>query len=88
MRVVWQTRAPRKTYGDGVLDLVSSMDAEPVVVDSNVSGRVDMVPLVNRLYEEFGAEAVCVISNPRVTKKVVFDLECRGVPAFGPIFDS
>ena len=88
MRVVWQTRAPRKTYGDGVLDLVSRMDSEPVVIDTNVSGRVDMVPLVNQLYEEFGAEAVCVISNPKVTKKVVFDLECRGVPAFGPIFDS
>lgn len=88
MRVVWQTRAPKRTYGDGVLELVSRMDADPVIIDTNSSGRVDMVPLVGKLYEEFDAEAVCVISNPRVTKQVVFDLECRGVPAFGPIFDS
>ena len=88
MRVVWQTRAPAKTYGEGILDLVGRMDPDPLVIDTNVSGRVDMVPVVRGLYEEFGAEAVCVISNPRLTKKVVFELEAKGVPAFGPIFDS
>lgn len=33
-------------------------------------------------------EAVIVISNPKVTRKVVYGLECRGVPAYGVIFDS
>lgn len=88
MRVVWQTRAPGRTYGQGILDLVGRMDPDPLVIDSNVSGRVDMVPVVRELFGEFGAEAVCVISNPGVTKKVVFELEAQGVPAFGPIFDS
>ncbi|KAK0629468.1 hypothetical protein B0T17DRAFT_489167 [Bombardia bombarda] len=33
-------------------------------------------------------EAVVIISNQKVTKKVVYGLESRGVPAFGAIFDS
>ena len=33
-------------------------------------------------------EAVFVVSNQKVTEKVVYALERRGVPAFGPVFDS
>ncbi|KAK3369930.1 hypothetical protein B0H63DRAFT_485788 [Podospora didyma] len=33
-------------------------------------------------------EAVVVISNQKLTKKVVYGLETRGVPAYGAIFDS
>ncbi|KAB8073943.1 hypothetical protein BDV29DRAFT_131239 [Aspergillus leporis] len=88
LRVVWQTRAPLKTYGQGILDLVSMMDANPYIIDTNQSGRVDMVPIIRQLFREFDAEAVCVISNPFVTKSVVYELESKGIPAFGPIFDS
>ncbi|PWY67175.1 integral membrane protein TmpA [Aspergillus heteromorphus CBS 117.55] len=88
LRVVWQTRAPLKTYGEDILNLVSEMDANPVVIDTNQAGRVDMVPIIRRMVQEFDAEAVCVISNPVMTKRVVFELESRGIPAFGPIFDS
>lgn len=33
-------------------------------------------------------EAVVVISNQKVTRKVVYGLESRGLPAYGAIFDS
>jgi len=33
-------------------------------------------------------EAVVVISNQKVTEKIVYGLESRGVPAYGAIFDS
>lgn len=33
-------------------------------------------------------EAVIVISNPKVTRKIVYGMEARGVPAYGVIFDS
>ncbi|KAF6822264.1 integral membrane protein [Colletotrichum plurivorum] len=33
-------------------------------------------------------EAVVIISNQKVTRKVVYGLESRGVPAYGAIFDS
>ncbi|KAE8410790.1 hypothetical protein BDV36DRAFT_276671 [Aspergillus pseudocaelatus] len=88
LRVVWQTRTPLKTYGQGIIDLVSKMDADPYIINTRESGRIDMVPIIRQLYKEFDAEAVCVISNPFVTKKVVYELESGGIPAFGPIFDS
>ncbi|KAK3898143.1 hypothetical protein C8A05DRAFT_38278 [Staphylotrichum tortipilum] len=88
MRVVWQTRSPLKTYGQRTLDLVRVMDEKAVVIDTDVSGRVDMLPVVLRLVREFGAEAVCVISNQPMTQSLVYSLETRGIPAYGPVFDS
>ncbi|KAK0735093.1 hypothetical protein B0T26DRAFT_737545 [Lasiosphaeria miniovina] len=88
VRVVWQTKSPLKTYGQRTLDLVGRLDAEPMIFDTSHTGRVDMLPVVFRLYKEFGAEAVCIISNPKVTSSLAFDLESRGIPAFGPILDS
>lgn len=88
MRVIWQTKSPLRTYGQRTLDLVSRMDAEPLIIDTSVTGRVAMLPIVLRLYKEFEAEAVCVISNPKMTKSLVYGLETRGIAAYGPIFDS
>ncbi|KAJ9200297.1 hypothetical protein DTO166G4_3297 [Paecilomyces variotii] len=88
LRVVWQTRSPLQTYGQGVLDLVARMDSNAVILDTSKTGRTDMTPLIQQLAAEFEAEAVCVISNPVLTKKLVYNLEARGVPAYGPIFDS
>jgi len=88
MRVIWQTKAPLQTYGARTLDLVRRMDSDPVIMDSSVTGRVNMLPIILKLYREFGAEAVAIISNVKMTKSLVFDLESRGIPALGPIFDS
>lgn len=89
MRVVWQTRSPEKTYGPRTLELVKKMDENPVIIDTSSKGqRQDMLPVVLRLCREFDAEAVCVISNPRMTKDLVYGLESRGILAYGPIFDS
>ncbi|KAJ5653946.1 hypothetical protein N7490_000949 [Penicillium lividum] len=88
LRIMWQTRAPLKTYGQGVLDLVHQMDEHPIIMDTNKLGRIDMVPIIARQFKEFEAEAVCVISNPMLTGRIVHELEARGFPAFGPIFDS
>ncbi|CAG7928912.1 unnamed protein product [Penicillium olsonii] len=88
LRVLWQTRAPRRTYGEGVLDLVRKMDPTPIILDTDQCGRVDMIPLILQQVKDFDAEAVCVISNPVLTGRIVYELEARGTPAFGPIFDS
>lgn len=88
LRVIWQTRAPKRTYGKGVLNLVAKMDPNPVIIDTNSSGRLDMIPVIRQIAHEHDAEAICVVSNPFVTKKVVFELESMGIPAYGPIFDS
>jgi hypothetical protein len=40
------------------------------------------------LYQDFDAEAVFVVSNKPTTLRLVHDIERRGIPAFGPIWDS
>ncbi len=89
LRVVWQTRTPQKTYGEKIIALVKAMDPDPIIIDtSDTGGRVDMLSLVLQLHREFEAEAVAIISNPIVTKSLVWECESRGIAAFGPIFDS
>lgn len=56
--------------------------------DTRIHGKPDMVKLTYRLVREFEAEAVCVISNQKLTQKVVYGMMSRGIPAFGAIWDS
>jgi hypothetical protein len=59
-----------------------------MIIDTKASGRPDMVALTYRLYVESDAEAVFVISNPKLTRKIEYGMVSRGVPAFGPARDS
>ena len=56
--------------------------------DTRKHGKPDMVKLTYRLVREFEAEAVCIISNQKLTRKVVYGMMSRGIPAFGAIWDS
>ncbi|KAK4194357.1 hypothetical protein QBC40DRAFT_188357 [Triangularia verruculosa] len=87
-RILWSTKNPLKTYGQGVIDTVKKCDDTAVIWDTDNMGRPDLVQLAWELYQESGAECVCIISNARTTKRVVYQLEARGIPAFGPIWDS
>lgn len=88
-RVVWSTRSPEKTFGAGITKALERIDPDAVVVDTDTMGRrPDLVSLAWRLYRDVQAEAVFVLSNRDVTRNVVYALEARGVPAFGPIWDS
>ncbi|KAI6717197.1 hypothetical protein JHW43_000372 [Diplocarpon mali] len=87
-RVLWSAPAPRRTYGPEICDAVRAVDARAVIVDTRTEGRPDLVAMAWRLYRAEEAEAVFVISNPQLTRKVVYGLEARGVPTFGPIWDS
>lgn len=87
-RVVWSTPSPLQTYGDEICDAVKAVDREAIIIDTRKDGRPDLVAIAWDLYCREEAEAVFVISNPKLTRKVVYGLETRGVPAFGPIWDS
>jgi hypothetical protein len=87
-RLLWSTPSPLATYGLDIYDSVLKADSKAVVIDTRQAGRPDMVAIAYALYVESGAEAVFVISNPRLTRKVVYAMESRGVPAFGPVWDS
>ena len=87
-RVLWSTPTPLETYGQGIVDAVTSVDKDAVIWNTRERGRPHMLALTYQLYKESGAEAVFVISNPSLTSKLVYGMEARGVPAFGPIWDS
>jgi hypothetical protein len=88
MRVIWAARDPENTYGAEIINAVLRADRRAIIADTKKTGYPDMPALMYAAYESFGAEAVMVVSNPAVTAKVVFAMESRGLPAFGPIFDS
>jgi hypothetical protein len=87
-RLVWSTRDPRRTYGDALVDEVGAAQPDAVIWDTTTHGKPDLLKLALDAYEDFGAEAVFVVSNKSTTLGLVHDLERRGIPAFGPIWDS
>ncbi|MFE7767108.1 hypothetical protein [Streptomyces sp. NPDC057438] len=87
-RLVWATRDPRRTYGDGLVDEILAVQPDAVVWDTSRHGKPDMVRLAYTAYRDFGAEAVICISNKKLTWQVVHGLERRGIPAYGAIWDS
>lgn len=87
-RLVWATRTPRTTYGDALVDEILAVQPDAVIWDTSEHGKPDMVRLAHAAYADFGAEAVICISNKKLTWQVVHGLECRGIPAYGAIWDS
>ena len=87
-RLVWSTRDPRRTYGDALVDEVETVQPDAVIWDTTKHGKPDLLELALTSYAEFHAEAVFVVSNKSTTLRLVHDLERRGIPAFGPIWDS
>lgn len=106
-RVLWSARKPAETYDSETINSVLRADQNAMIIDSSRTGRCDMLALAYGLFKESDAEAVVVISNPKVVKDVVGGLQvrtffflvlwrntltchfqARGIPAYGPIFDS
>jgi hypothetical protein len=88
VRLLWSTRDPVTTYGESIIADVYRADPNAVIINTSTTKRPDLPELAYDLYLESKAEAVFLISNPRVTRKFVYALESRGVPTFAPIFDS
>lgn len=87
-RIYWSTRDPLEHYGQEIVDAVKGADPKAIVWNTSTQGRGTIVQSVYELVQESGAEAVFVISNPKVTDLVVFGMQSRGIPAYGAIFDS
>ena len=87
-RIIWSTPDPFQTYSSSIVEQIQQADPEALIINTSKSGRPDLVQEAYKLYRSSEAEAVFVISNPKVTRKVVYGLESRGIPAFAPIFDS
>lgn len=86
--LVWSTRTPTDTYGEDLVGEILAVQPDAMIWDTNEHGKPDMIKLVHDAFERFQPEAVICISNQKLTYQVVYDMESRGVPAFGAIWDS
>ena len=86
--LVWSTRHPRQTYGDALVDEILAVQPDAVIWDTDAAGKPDLLALTYQAYRQSGAEAVICISNKSTTWQIVEELELRGIPAFGAIWDS
>ena len=78
----------RLTYGDAFVDEIEAAQPDAMIWDTGALGKPDVLQLAYGAYARSGAEAVICVSNSTVTRQVVHGLEQRGIPAFGPIWDS
>ncbi|MEP3280305.1 MAG: hypothetical protein ABJN26_08520 [Stappiaceae bacterium] len=88
IRLIWSTRSPRKTYGNALVDEILEASPDALIWDTDARGKPDLSQLARQAVQEFDAEAVICIANQKLTRKVVYDLESLGVPAYGAIWDS
>jgi len=87
-RLVWSSRSPSTTYGSHIMALVAKADPDALIIDTADMGRPDLLEVASSMYKQLEFEAVFVLSNQKVVEWVVGGLERKGVPAFGPIWDS
>jgi hypothetical protein len=87
-RLVWSTRDPRATYGDALVDEVEAAEPDALIWDTTERGKPELLQLALEAVRDFDAEAVFIVSNKPTTTRLVDALEQRGIPAFGPIWDS
>ena len=87
-RILWSAPNPLETYGENIMQAVANADPNAIILNTRNTGRPDLVALTYHLYLAAQAEAVFVISNTQLTRKVVYGMQSIGVPAYGPIWDS
>ncbi|MFL1494329.1 hypothetical protein [Pseudomonas antarctica] len=88
IQLIWSTRSPRKTYGDALVDEILRAQPNALIWDTDERGKPDLVQLAYGAVQVFGAEAVICIANQSLTRRVVEEMEARGIPAYGAIWDS
>ena len=87
-QLVWVTKNPRLTYGEGFVEEIQAAQPDAIIWDTDAHGKPDVLQLAYQAYLDSGAEAVICVANRTVTGQVVHGFEQRGIPAFGPIWDS
>jgi hypothetical protein len=87
-QLIWSTPWPEKTFGQELCDTIHRQVPGAIIHNTKTLGRPDLVKMAFNMAKGFNAEAVIIIANEKITKKVVYGLETRGLPAYGAIWDS
>ena len=86
--LVWSTKNPRQTYGDALVDEILAAVPDALIWNTDQQGKPDLVKLAHAAHHAFGAEAVICIANQKLTRQVLHEMESRGIPGYGAIWDS
>ncbi|KAG5639219.1 hypothetical protein H0H81_005698, partial [Sphagnurus paluster] len=74
MRLLWTAPNVRQTFGDKLVDSIITAAPDAVIYNTRTHGKPDMVKLTLRMVKDFDAEAVVIISNRKLTEKVVYGM--------------
>ncbi|KAJ9566011.1 hypothetical protein OSB04_001977 [Centaurea solstitialis] len=87
--LLWVAKGIEENFGKEIKKWVSGHPKEKVMVhDTTVMGRPNVAEMSVAVAEKWGAEVVIVTSNPQGSRDVVNACKSKGIPAFGPIWDS
>lgn len=87
--VIWVAKGIEQNFGEEITAMLKSYPSEKMIIhDTAVSGRPNLPDMTIEAVRRWGAEVVMVTSNPRGSMDVVNGCESKGIPAFGPIWDS
>jgi hypothetical protein len=87
VKVMWCVYDPDAVHWQFVQDIIRNVDPEPKIFDSR-EGRPDLAFEAAFMREQYGLEAVMVVSNATVTREIVEGVKRKGSPAYGAVFDS
>lgn len=88
-RVIWSAPRPLATFGSPIMEMIKAVDRNALIIDSKLAKeRANLPLLAYNMYIKEKAECVFIISNPATTKQLIYAMESRGIPCFGPIWDS
>lgn len=87
-RLLWVTRNPVATYGQELVDEVLWAQPHAQIWDSDQHGKPDLLALTLATLHNHPAQAVICIANQAITRNLVQQLELKGIPAYGAIWDS
>lgn len=88
IQLIWSTPNPEKTFGEDMCNTIRRRIPGAIIHNTKILGRPDLVKMAYNTAKAHNAEAVVIIANEKITKKVVYGLESRGINAFGAIWDS
>jgi NAD(P)H-flavin reductase len=58
-RILWSTKSPEKTYGAEIARMVYNADPNATIVDTDVTGRCDIVALTEQKVSRSGCRGNC-----------------------------
>ncbi|KAJ9424702.1 non-ribosomal peptide synthetase [Fusarium oxysporum] len=71
-QLIWSTSRPEESFGKELVGQVRDAIPDAVIWNTKTQGRPDLVRMGYNLAKSFDAEAVIIIANEKITKKVVF----------------